>query len=102
MLLLISTRLPPCHYTALPMMLLCILLHTINHVQRLTRITETAEMSMETTPYTLFIWRHIHVKDLKASKVTLLKHWKCVSESFHFESMETHDFKSARESERME
>lgn len=67
-------------------------------------------MSMETTPYTLFIWRHIHVKDLKASKVTLLKHWKCVcvcvwwrgSESFHFESMETHDFKSARKSERME
>lgn len=78
MLPLISTCLLPCHYTALPMMLLCILLHTINHVRGLTRITKTAEMSIETSPRTLVTGRHIHVKDLKASKVTLLKYWKHV------------------------
>ncbi len=47
MLPLISTCLLPCHYTALPMMLLYIPSHTINHARGLTRIAKTTEMSIE-------------------------------------------------------
>lgn len=73
MLALLPTCLPRCHYTARPMMLLYILLHTINHVHRADKDHKREAGRDKSLFMHTYHRRPDHGKHLKASKVTSLK-----------------------------